>query len=375
MGRDWDREGESRFGPLARLVPLILLWAVPVTAVVVSVPLASAHEAAVVAPPLPSVVTVGSQSTDYKASVSVEVEVENLGDVLSPVSGVLTALSAPAGEVAAGEELFAVNGIPILAQPGTAPLYRELRLGHTGSDVETLGKFLADAGFLETELIGIEFGTEMMSAVVRLQERIGVPPDGTFRPTYVAFVPEQTGSISTRLTVVGATVSPGTPVLATSPVAARITFTSTGNGASLTNLKGAPLKLTFGGKELAVSSLSPPEGDLADLYAALREAATEGDARLTSDSGERQTFDGGLLSLATPDLRATVPGVAVYLNEDGAQCLFEELGDDNWGPVPLDQLEPAAGTLGIVYVDPSLTGTRVARDPLILDEQTRSACT
>ena len=303
----------------------------------VAVPAVGTREKASVAPPLPSVVTVGSQSTDYRTSVTISVEVEQVGQVRSPVSGLLTSLTEAAGPVRSGQELFAVDGVPVLAQPGTAPLHRELRRGDEGADVEVLSRFLIDAGLLEEELADDTFGPDMRAAVVQLQDRLGVRTDGVFRPAYVAYLPQSAGALGEPLMTVGSTVAAGEVVLDTAPVPARIRFAPTSTGASLANLQGAPLTLTFGDLQIPVSGLDPTPEELAAIHAGLREAVANGEAQVTAGepggSGEPEQYDGGLLSLAQPQVRGVVPGTAVHVTRSGTQCLFRQQQDDSgWAP-------------------------------------------
>lgn len=377
-----DREGgksSSRVVPWVPLAVLVALWAVPVVGVAVAVPAAGAREETSVAPPLPSVVTVGSLSTEYRTSVTVSVEVEQVGQVRSPVSGLLTSLTEADGPVSSGQELFAVDGVPVLAQPGTVPLHRELRWGDEGVDVQVLSRFLVDVGLLEEEFADDTFGPDMREAVVQLQERLGVHADGVFRPSYVAYVPQSAGALGAPLMTVGSTVAAGEVVLDTAPVPARIRFTPTSTGASLANLQGAPLTLTFDDLQIPVSGLDPTPEELAAIYGGLREAVANGEAQVMagepSGSGEPEQYDGGLLSLAEPQVRGVVPGTAVYITSSGAQCLFHQQQDDSgWAPVPAPVLESAVGMLGAVYVEPALIDARIARDPLTLSDDVLAGC-
>lgn len=374
--REGDRSS-SRVGQWVRLLPLVALWAVPVVAVAVAVPAAGLREEASVAPPLPSVVTVGSQSTDYRTSVSVLVEVEQVGQVRSPVSGLLTSLAPTDGPVRSGQELFAVDGVPVLAQRGTVPLHRELRWGDEGEDVDALARALVDAGLLKEELADDSFGSAMRAAVVQLQQRLGVRTDGVFRPTYVAFVPQSAPALGDSPLAVGSTVSAGDVILETASVPARVTFTSTSPGVSLAKLQDAPLAMIFGDLEIPVSGLDPDPKELTEIYAGLREALSIGEAQLASDpgeTGEPAQYDGGLLSLADPQVSGVVPGSAVYVNSAGNQCLFEQQDDGNWVPEQVTVLEPAVGTLGAVFVEPDWIDARIARDPLALSDRVLAEC-
>lgn len=353
-------------------MPLVALWAVPVVAVTVAVPVAGMREEASVAPPLPSVVTVGSQSTDHRTSVTVSVEAGQVGQVRSPVSGLLTSLAEADGPVRSGQELFAVDGIPVLAQRGTAPFHRELRRGDEGADVEVLGRFLVDAG-----LLGVAdgtFGSDVRAAVVRLQEKLGVPTDGAFRPSYVAYLPESADALGEPLLAVGSPVAAGEAILNTAPVPARITFAPTSTGGSVADLQGAPLTLAFGDLRIPVSGLDPTPEELAAIHAGLREAVANGESQVTGESGEPEQYAGGLIGLAEPRVHGVVPGTAVHMTGSGTQCLFRQRDDSDWASVPVTDLRPAVGMLGAVYVDTALIDAPIARDPLTLPDDVLVEC-
>ncbi|WP_194164994.1 peptidoglycan-binding domain-containing protein [Pseudactinotalea sp. HY160] len=362
--------------PWLRLVPLVALWAVPVVAVAVAVPAVGMREEASIAPPLPSVVTVGSQSTDDRTSVTVSIEIEQAGPIRSPVSGLLTSLAEIDGPVRPGQELFAVDGVPILAQPGTAPLHRDLREGDAGEDVEVLARFLVDAGLLDGDLAGSTFDRGTRAAVVQLQEELGVRVDGVFRPGYVAYLPRSAAELGEPQLTVGSMVAAGETILETAPVPMRIRFIPTSMSTSLTELQDAPLTLTFGDLQIAVSGLEPTAAELATIHAGLREAVAGGEAQVTESEvpGEPEQYDGGLLSRAEPQVRAVVPGTSVHVNGSGTQCLFQRQEDGGWAPERIRALEPAVGTLGAFYVDPSLIDARIARDPLTLPGEVLAEC-
>jgi hypothetical protein len=395
----------------ARLVPLIVLWAVPVAAVVVAVPLVGDREQGSVTGPLPSVVEVGSRSADYRTAVAVTVELAESGQVRSPVAGTLTSVTEPATPgstsepLRSGQELFAVDGVPVLAQRGVSPLFRELRQGAEGADVEVLARFLADAGLLSEDLVDGDFGRGVRAGVVELQERLGVArPDGVYRTSYTAYVPAAADALGDPLLAVGSPVAAGDPVLTTAPAPARVTFAPTTPEASLTPLEGSPLVLLLGDQALPVSALQPTTDELPALRAGLREAVADGTVQLTGGSpggsngsastaaaASPEAYAGGLLALAEPQVRGVVPGTTVHLTEAGTACVFRHddasdtgatgsasgtAGDaaGGWSAVRLPSLEPAVGELGAVFVDADLTGTPVARDPLTLPEQVRATC-
>ncbi|GAB3229128.1 hypothetical protein GCM10027586_14260 [Kineococcus gypseus] len=231
---------------------------------------------------------------------------------------------------------------------------------------------------LRQEVSGDIYDRGMQVAVVTLQEKIGVLPDGVFRPAYVAFVPQLAGALGKPLVPLGATVDAGEAVISLTPVAAGIRFNPTSASSDLSNLRGKPLTLNFGDMRIPVSSFDPSREETIDIYAALLEAVTRGEAQTTAGEVDKldtpAQYDGGFLSLAEPPVRGVVPGTAVYVTTSGVQCLFRQESANDWVAVPVSVLEPAVGILGAVYVGPELIDAPIARDPLILTDDVLTGC-
>lgn len=81
---------------------------------------------------------------------------------------VVSAAGAVSGEsLAYGQFLAEVSGRPIFAWPSTAPLYRDLTVGLTGSDVRGVQETLKQLGHLDAEPDGI-FGRKTLQALAGL---------------------------------------------------------------------------------------------------------------------------------------------------------------------------------------------------------------
>lgn len=70
-------------------------------------------------------------------------------------------------EVSAGTVLADVSGAPIIAMPGSFPLYRDLRVGMTGRDVEAVQKALRETGHFHGKVNG-RFGADTRTALEAL---------------------------------------------------------------------------------------------------------------------------------------------------------------------------------------------------------------
>lgn len=125
--------------------------------------------------------------------------------------GVITAVAEPGDEVTRGMELYRLDERPVTALYGRIPMYRDLRAGLSGADVEQLERNLRRLGY-EGFTVDTEFTGTTAGAVRRWQADLGLPETGTVRMSDVVFVDAGDRLDGTR-TAIGATVTPGTPVL------------------------------------------------------------------------------------------------------------------------------------------------------------------
>jgi peptidoglycan hydrolase-like protein with peptidoglycan-binding domain len=96
---------------------------------------------------------------------------------------------APVGlTVRRGEPLFKVDEEPVVALYGSLPLYRILRVGTQGGDVEQLEKNLAELDYTALT-VDDRFTAATAKAVRTWQASLGVPATGTVEPDQVVFTP------------------------------------------------------------------------------------------------------------------------------------------------------------------------------------------
>jgi hypothetical protein len=92
------------------------------------------------------------------------------------VEGVLTALPAPGAQVSAGQELYEVNGRPVLLLSGAAPLWRDLKLGDTGKDALALKASLVALGHDVGDASSDTYDAATSAAVADLYRASGATP-------------------------------------------------------------------------------------------------------------------------------------------------------------------------------------------------------
>lgn len=343
-----------------RVVPLLALWLLPVVAATVSIPLTFALDDASVTSPVDETVTVGSRNVDHATAVNVTVTFGAAPSIRTRAAGVLTAIATPM-EMDNGSELFAIDGVPVRAYMGPV-LFRDLRLGDSGSDVRGVGTFLGASGFGAPD--SDRFDEAFESAVREYQRSIGVDVDGVFRLAYAAYIPEGVTTVASVEASLGDQLQPGDTVLVGNASAESLTLTAIAEGVVL-NAPAGQMVLRAADVELPVPGVKLDGEAASSLVSALDTLVSEGQVRMTRIDDQRTQYGGTVLALAVPELAGVVPSTAVYVDANGGSCLFSAARPDaapDASPVPL--ANPTAGTeLGTVAVESDLIGTEIFRAP------------
>jgi peptidoglycan hydrolase-like protein with peptidoglycan-binding domain len=132
-------------------------------------------------------------------------------------AGVLTWLPDAGTIIVSGDVISRIDDTPTVVLEGDLPMYRTLREGVEGTDVQQLEQALVDLGFDPdgTVTIDDDFTSATESMVERWQEELGVEETGRTSAGDIIFAPLPAQVVSQQ-SAVGASVSPGTPILATS---------------------------------------------------------------------------------------------------------------------------------------------------------------
>jgi peptidoglycan hydrolase-like protein with peptidoglycan-binding domain len=103
-------------------------------------------------------------------------------------SGTLTWIAPVGSTVMRGETLFRVDEQPVSALYGSVPMYRTLRVGMEGADVQQLQENLAELGYSGFDVDGI-YTWATAEAVRAWQADLGLPETGTVKPGELVFMP------------------------------------------------------------------------------------------------------------------------------------------------------------------------------------------
>lgn len=124
--------------------------------------------------------------------------------VLGHAQGTVTALPSVGAVLRQGQQIYAVNGEPVILLYGSMPAYRDLSETDTGPDVTQLNADLVALGYATTDQIDPAsdfYSWQTKAAIERWQQALGVTEDGVFHTSQAVFLP---GPI--RMTSVSATL-------------------------------------------------------------------------------------------------------------------------------------------------------------------------
>jgi len=361
-----SQRAPERAGLLLRLLPLAVLWALPLVAILVAVPLSAALDEASVAAPEATSVFVGSRQADRATAVTAVVTQGESPEIRSGTSGTVTALY-PLETIAQGTPVLGVDGVPVLAYRGPV-LYRDLARGDKGADVAAVATYLTELGLLSSGAASDTFGTALRSAVRSLQAQLGVAQDGMFRLSYVAYIPSDAITIVETAVKLGQSVAAGDVILRAAAPTQTVTFRALAVGATLAQLANDELVLRLPDREISVASVELT-GDAAAVVAAeLAAAAVDGSARI--EAGESKdsstiTYSGGVLALRESEVVGVVSATALVIEADGTACLLvlenATTASTQARAYTLKSAVPA-NDIGTVAVDEATIGLLVVRD-------------
>ena len=360
-------------------MPALVLWVVPLIAFVTLIPLTGAATAAAVKGTEPRTITVGSREETFQHAVEVTFALAPAVEVEGTSEGIVTQVDAKPGDVVtSGTLLGSVNGAPITALVSASPLFRDLSPGLKGNDVTVLAAYLNASGFL-AEVDGVNtYGRRLADAVRRYQITHGFPSDGIFRQTYVAYVPPTASTIGDLVVHVGDAVAGRWTLFRASSRPYSIAIRSASEQSSLSELANAPLEMRAGNLSASVTSLQPTGEELASIFALLNKASVAGDVSESGTDASSKGFSGATLRLATAFKVGSVPVAAIFTAPKGRVCIFAHepnaSGPHEYVAIAVGRSQLISGEIGLVGVEQSLAGTRIARDAQLLPMKTLKSC-
>jgi peptidoglycan hydrolase-like protein with peptidoglycan-binding domain len=132
--------------------------------------------------------------------------------VYAGVSGTLTWLPDEGTTVKRNMRLYEVDGHPVRLMHGNRPMYRPLRQGDKGPDVQQLETNLRDLGLGSGLTVDKTYDAATVRAVKRWQHSVGLPQTGKVDPGQIMFAPG-TIVIVKRSASVGERAAPDKPLM------------------------------------------------------------------------------------------------------------------------------------------------------------------
>ncbi len=270
-------------------------------------------------------------------------------------AGVVTSVELMSGDVAASGRLVAtVNGLGVIALTTEQPMYRDLTLGSSGSDVVHLSKALRELGLLSQSHVDDRFGPETAAAVREFNLRRGVD-SAEFSAVHTMWLPHDTAVETTALKA-------GAPAPGHGSVAVVGTVELTDAYVTIAESDGPDAGRRFrfvDGHEREVEADNSAyrlteDGSIRDIERLAR-SVNAGDERIT----------GAVVKLITPLTTYQLPSSAVLSGADGEFCVVDEAGS----ATSVEIVGAGAGSVRVaerlpdrVVVNPIRSGTATTCD-------------
>jgi len=214
--------------------------------------------------------------------------------------------------VKSGDTFLSVNGQPLLALATDQPLWRELSIDSSGSDVSTLTAALRNLGM---DVKGDRVTREILDAFMSLMKAIGASPESKWSidPAYLIWLPSTEVTVVTCECQAGVELSTNTLVATLPPliVSAGIDGLdrSLSTGDRVLEVDGFPIEIDEDGRVSSPTSLS----QIASTPSFVRASLDGSDFTLT-----------GKWSLIEPVEVWVIPPSAITVNDQGKACVIAD---------------------------------------------------
>lgn len=254
--------------------------------------------------------------------VTLSVRRASTPEVLATADGVVTSLAcAPGGVVESGDVVGVIGDRPVVALATETPLWRPVRVGSTGADVESLSTELARLGMVDEEpsehMSGATFAS--LAKLLKLQRS---PTE--IAASDVAWLPARDGDVLQCPVPVGARVSAGDPLVVLRPAIIELVVDT------------FPANAAEGPRTLTIDNVTVPlERDTISQVNDLTQLGQTSEF-LMAELRQAETV-AGQWSLADPVDSVRVPASALVSDRSGS-CVFS--GGQAW---PVNVLSSSLG--------------------------------
>lgn len=266
------------------------------------------------------------------------------------LSGVVTDVGG--GEIAVGDALYAVAGVPVRAIEGKVPFYRDLASGAKGDDVVQLQRALISLGYLTGTADG-DFGRTTANAVKAWQGELGLTKTGGVSHGEVIAVPKLPTVVQLgEAIVLGDGLSSGEEAVLAPTGEQDFTVVATQEQARMIPA-GSPVEVTFENFtwQAVISSSAPDEaGGIEFTLAGADGGAVCGEDCSALPGDEKVTLSSKIIVVA-PVEGVGVPAAAVHTRADGTAYVVLPSGEKD--------VQVRGSGQGIVIIEGVDEGTKV----------------
>lgn len=267
---------------------------------------------------------------------------------VNAAAGTVTSVEVDPGRPSRpGDVLLTVDLRPVVAAEGPVPMFRDLRSGDSGADVEQLEQLLDTLGLLSGVPDG-DYDGATAGAVAAWQRSLGVPPDGRVRAGDLVFLPSLPARVALAPEVTrGTRLAGGEQIVNVLPTAPRFAIPLSPDQRSLVP-RGAEVIVSHPGGQwrATVDRIAEPPGatevDLVLVGLDGGPVCGEGCAEHVP-VGERTTFSAEVI-LTPQTTGPTVPVAAIRTDPSNAPYVLTPQGSR------LD-VEVVASANGLAIVD------------------------
>jgi peptidoglycan hydrolase-like protein with peptidoglycan-binding domain len=148
--------------------------------------------------------------------------------IVNQAQGDITWLPSAGQVISQGQQLYQVNGQPVVLLYGSVPAYRSLSDGISGADVKELNADLVALGYVSRSKLDPSsgyFGWWTRNGVEQLQAALGLDQTGTLQPGQAVFLPTAARITSVPQNVtLGGPAQPGATMLSASSTTRIVTI-------------------------------------------------------------------------------------------------------------------------------------------------------
>lgn len=371
------------------MLPLLVLWAVPVAGYLYLMPNAKTNESELVASPPPPVVEVGERTSTGMKPLAVKIRNTAGSPLVTPVAGLVTEVSIKQGDpVKTGTLIARIDGAPLYGLVSKVPLFRPIESGNTGDDVSAMCELLHTLDYYSQSTC-LKADAGVVQAIKAFQRGNQLEPDGVFNQNHTLFLRKAVSAVSSIDVKVGDRLELAAPLAVHGVGLDSVTLIAdNASDASLGELTGVPITLTLGSVEIKLESTELSDEDAKTIGKAVLAQVKKGAmAEVESvvpeggDGNLTKTYSGARGEFSTPQRTGAVPGSAVYPATNGTSCVFtvpDLLATITKATTvtarPLTMVGMASGEIGVATVDEDLIGLNVISDASTLPQETLQSC-